>query len=545
MKPKILITTVLLTVSCLLITYHCSAQNWQWANSAGGINIDGGGSICTDNNGNVYISGTIMEPQAYFSSDTLIVNGFTDFILAKYDADGNELWTKRFGGYNAASIFEYPNFIVYDSISNSIYMTGGFKNSCVFGSFTLTATSGDFNMFVAKFDLNGTCLWAKGAGNYGNNYSTGIVVEQNGNIFVSGVFQFGGTLDTISLGSGGFLAKYNSIGNCLWAKHIFDDASASFLKIYNGDVFTYGFGGLKDTITIDTIHIPAGTTFNGNVIARFDTLGNVKWAKLVGGPKVVSGTDFSLDAIGNCYITGGFTGGYAVFGNDTIFADTTDFFLAKYDQYGNFKWIQQGKSTISACAASVFSDAIGNTYLTGCFSGNTNFGNYNLTSSSAFDMFIARFDSSGNCFGIRNVANAGGGSVISDAYSNAYISGSFNDTTNFGSNTLISHGNSDIFVAKIDAFTGIGGGLKTTNKQLLIYANPNSGKCNINIPDEFVKEKNLTLTIFDISGKIIQQKTLALNDGKIKLDLQAEAKGIYNVSLTNGKKLYSGKIVFE
>ena len=53
------------------------------------------------------------------------------------------------------------------------------------------------------------------------------------------------------------------------------------------------------------------------------------------------------------------------------------------------------------------------------------------------------------------------------------------------------------------------------------------------------------LSIFDNTGKLIQQNNLNINDGTIKLSLEAEAKGIYNVSLSNGKSSYSGKIVFE
>ena len=86
---------------------------------------------------------------------------------------------------------------------------------------------------------------------------------------------------------------------------------------------------------------------------------------------------------------------------------------------------------------------------------------------------------------------------------------------------------------------------RVANNQLIIYANPNQGKCNITIPDEFQHEKNLTLSIFDNNGKLIQQIPVQMNENKIKLNLQAEAKGIYNVTLSNGSKSYNGKIVFE
>ena len=102
-----------------------------------------------------------------------------------------------------------------------------------------------------------------------------------------------------------------------------------------------------------------------------------------------------------------------------------------------------------------------------------------------------------------------------------------------------------MFLAKSDAITGIGGREINPNNQLIIYANPNAGKCNITVPDDFLHEKKLTLSIYDNMGRLIQQKTLEMIEGKIKLNLEAEAKGIYNVTLSNGKKSYNGKIVFE
>lgn len=131
-----------------------------------------------------------------------------------------------------------------------------------------------------------------------------------------------------------------------------------------------------------------------------------------------------------------------------------------------------------------------------------------------------------------------------NANGNAYVCGNFDNTITIGSNTYTSYGDKDIFIAKLDEIVGISEERITSNK-LLIYANPTAGKCTITVPDEFINENYLQLTIFDNSGKIIQQKNVEMNDGKIKLNLEAEAKGMYNVTLGNGKKNYSGKIVFE
>jgi hypothetical protein len=125
------------------------------------------------------------------------------------------------------------------------------------------------------------------------------------------------------------------------------------------------------------------------------------------------------------------------------------------------------------------------------------------------------------------------------------FSGRFINIINIGSNQFTSHGLWDVFFAKSDAITGLEEVERVASNKLHIYANPNSGKCNITIPDEFLNEKYLTLTVFDHSGKVIQQYTLHLNNGKISLDLEAQAAGVYNVTLSNGPKTYSGRIVFE
>jgi hypothetical protein len=96
----------------------------------------------------------------------------------------------------------------------------------------------------------------------------------------------------------------------------------------------------------------------------------------------------------------------------------------------------------------------------------------------------------------------------------------------------------------LDEITGVDE-LRTTGNKLLIYANPNKGKCNIVVPDDFSFESKLTLMIFDNKGKLIQQKVLQMDGDKILVNLEQEAKGIYNVVLSGKNKNYSGKIVFE
>jgi hypothetical protein len=53
------------------------------------------------------------------------------------------------------------------------------------------------------------------------------------------------------------------------------------------------------------------------------------------------------------------------------------------------------------------------------------------------------------------------------------------------------------------------------------------------------------LTIFNSQGQVIEKAPIEITDERIALNIQAQAAGMYNVILTNGKKSYSGKIIFK
>jgi len=85
----------------------------------------------------------------------------------------------------------------------------------------------------------------------------------------------------------------------------------------------------------------------------------------------------------------------------------------------------------------------------------------------------------------------------------------------------------------------------TPANQLLVYPNPATGSCNITMPDEFLYESQLTLSVYDASGRLVRQMVLDNNAETPQLRLGLEAKGVYVVVLSNGRKEYRGKVVFN
>lgn len=257
-----------------------------------------------------------------------------------------------------------------------------------------------------------------------------------------------------------------------------------------------------------------------------------------------------MDNVGNMYITGDYFDS-TKFDTHTLYTASTyqDMFLAKCDVLGNFIWATDLNLTANSGATdyALTTDNNGNVYTTGFWWGTANFGNFAVTSQTGNDMYVARYDSAGTCLGVRNFGRAWGNSVVNDNTGSLIVTGVFNDTVNVGATPLTSRGQWDVFIAKHSIFTGVENNknMIAGNNNLIIYANPNTGKCNITVPDDFLNEPSLTLSIFDNSGKLIQQKTLEMSEGKIKLNIENEAKGIYNAVLSNGVKSYTGKIIFE
>jgi len=542
---------LIFTLVFILSVSLCFSQTWVWAKQIGSTSADQGG-VRIDMNNNIYCSG-IFSGNCYFEHDTLHASGNNDIYFAKYDPSGNELWAKRIGGANPYDTYEYGGVATIDNGNNCLYFSGSFYNSLTIGSHTITS-SGGADMFLAKFDLSGNCLWLKKAGSYGDDSDRALCLDINGNIYFSGLLANNGSFDNINLLRGSFLSKLDTNGNILWVRNeISGNGYISKLKIVNNEIVMAGVTANSDTTFIDTTILVSNHIATDGFLARLELNGNCIKAKRFKGHFPDFAGDFDLDYNNNIYLSGLFS--------DSLTIDATtltnnngnsDMFFCKFDYDFNLIWSKQSHSTsgYGAIADGVVKDSEGNFYISGFFSGNATFGIFNVNSSITKDFFVAKYDTNGACYGIIHFGEAeeasiATGSINIDNNGDLIVAGDFINTVNIGSTSLTSYGSSDMFFAKTSAIVGITEIKAAVSNQLLIYANPTTGKCTVSVPDDFLNAKNLMLSIFDSNGKLIQQKKLEMNEGRIKLDLEEEAKGIYNVTLSNGKKVYGGRIVFQ
>jgi hypothetical protein len=129
-------------------------------------------------------------------------------------------------------------------------------------------------------------------------------------------------------------------------------------------------------------------------------------------------------------------------------------FVAKLDASGDYEWATQAGGTGNDYARGVSVLADGSSIVTGDFYGTATFGSTTFTSAGNSDVFVAKLDASGDYEWAERAGgtgndNARGVSVLADGSS--IVTGYFQGTATFGSTTFTSAGSNDVFVAKLDA----------------------------------------------------------------------------------------------
>ncbi|WP_276132823.1 T9SS type A sorting domain-containing protein [Polluticoccus soli] len=328
MKPCFLIALLLLA---FIMPAHAQGPDWKWAITAGGVDA------ATDNEGNIYLTGYVID--SVIIGSTVLKNsaGYADIYLAKIDPSGKVIWAKTTPGNNN----ELASGIALDNAGN-IYLNASVKISTlpfVFNATTLN-TFGSDDFLFAKYDNNGNLLWARTAGgpDLDFTFADGISCDGAGNFVITGKFGtycvFGndtlfdsGTEDIV-------IAKYNTNGDVVWAKSAGgkkSDRGFSLTSDAAGNVYATGY--YTDTAWFDNTMVTAGDGLAHTYIAKYGAAGQLQWAKSTGG---AFGSNIVVDASAFIYLTGK-AGSSDTF--DGIHATGNGYsFLAKCDNTGKALW---------------------------------------------------------------------------------------------------------------------------------------------------------------------------------------------------------------
>lgn len=191
-----------------------------------------------------------------------------------------------------------------------------------------------------------------------------------------------------------------------------------------------------------------------------------QWVSPLAGAGAQNVRSIALDAAGNTYIAGFFTGTVDLNPDSLATANhtsvgSTDIFIVKLDQQGNYRWSKSFGSTAADEGKAITVSASGAVYITGIFQLTMNadpgLTNTSLIALGSFDCFITKYDTSGNFSWARQLSGANSAeepfSITTDAAENVYTLGNFGSTADFdpsnNSFLLSAAGGTDIFISKL------------------------------------------------------------------------------------------------
>lgn len=526
--------SALLTI-CLFAFCGASAEtlNWAWAKGAGSTDADSARSVATDPFGNVYVVGVFNGPSITFGSTTLTQAGGGDMYIVKYDETGHVRWAAAAGGINA----DDARGVATDAAGN-VVVVGGFSSPTItFGS-TILLNSGGSDLYVVKYDSAGAVQWAKSTGGSGEEAAQAVSVDATGNAFVTGWFNsvslpFGFSTLSTSGDYDVFLAKYDSYGNTLWAVNGIGagyDAAYSVKADNKGAVYV---AGLYASATL-----AFGTNTFTNIggydmfLIKYDTLGNVMWGSAAGNVGDEEAQSVTTDADGNVYLVGNFTSANINFGTFAFTnAGQKDVFVIRYTPGGSIIWIRKVGSAGSDEAFNVTTDAAGDVYIAGGFNSSTlTVGGMTLTNTAlgTKDIFLAKYDPAGNGLWSKNAGGADNDvcySLAVSAPNNIYICGKTTSTSLvFGALPAIGNvGSTDAFTAQLRITTAV---QNHAPNIIGLYPNPATTSIEVVAPQPVT-----AYTVYDFLGRELLSSKLSAPGNQFTIKLPQLADGMYMLQL--------------
>jgi len=545
---------VMLFYSC-----HCVlAQQLMFQKKIGGPNWEYAYAIQKTTDSGYVLGGTTSSFGAGGAS--------FDLYVVKLAKNGDTVWTRTYGGS-----------CTRPEVLNDIYPTqdGGFVITGYTCCWTTGPNTTDVDAYIIRIKGNGDTLWTKHWGGLGGDDGYGIIQDNAGNILVTG--------NESSFGSGmldAWLTKLNSAGDTIWNKTYGgaqDDWGYGLLQTKDGGYaiggYTQSFGaGGKDMYLVKTDvngNLQWSKTYGGSsddeayghciqqtkdkgfilvgstlsygagmediFLVKTDSVGNLQWAKVYGGPKDDFGHAVQQTKDGG-YVIAGFTKSFGFGGGNCNNA-----FLLKTDSIGNIKWSHvyggNGKaSTGSSSADGAYGLVIANdggfvlTGLTNSWGANAN----------DEDMYVIKTDTAGNsnCISQKDTLFTAT-TVATIVGTAATIVKGGGQVANTG--TIVKSGGIDSFICFTAAAIDTGHtNISNTNLQMLrvqLFPNPANGSVFL------AGARYAYYELIDINGRRLRYGTTL--SAKEKIEINGLNKGMYFIKVRSQNESVFLKLLIE
>jgi hypothetical protein len=275
----------------------------------------------TADGGYIFTGSTIVTPP-----------GYTELLLVKTDASGEESWHNNF----PMSMTNLYGTVVHQTTDGGYIIVGSVGGSWL------------WDVQVTKADANGDLVWQKSFGKSdGPDHGRDILQTSDGGYIVLG--------STSTYGQGSY---------DLWLIKLTTDGIEQWNKTIGGTTFEY-----PNSITkADDGYVIVGTTDAidgmGDVwVVKTDETGDVSWQKTFGN------SNFTEDA--TCVKT--VSNGYIILGNFYDMNGTESLWVLRLDTQGTVTWDRQISASDTVHGASITTTTEGGYFITGTLYDNINY----------------------------------------------------------------------------------------------------------------------------------------------------------------------------
>lgn len=435
--------TTLYIMTILLVSVTLNAGHWQWAESFGSQGSEYAWDLAVaQDNGGIWVAGEFTDSLT-IDGITLPGYGLTDSFVLNYDPSGQFQWARAFGSMDGDVCLS-----VDVDASGNCYFTGYYVGSMTVEGNTITS-NGSWDVYFGKLAPNGDLLWLRSFGGSSNDIGYGLAVNPDGSFLLTGWFGETMTMGPgISLSSYGgsdiYLAKFDTQGNCLWAHHA---GTIGVDYAYTVDVDTSGNSYITGSASPGSVFGSISTDAQGMYVAAYSSAGEILWvlpSYNAGAINICVNKHFSDPSFG--YVIGRVTG-TATIGNTVMNSvdGSDDIYCARFGLNGNWLEVEHWGGPGSDKGRAV--DSSLHTVKLASFEQTVNFNGSTLTSNGNWD--LAMITDLGAAISVGSINSDVGGDIKLLSDQHFVVTGWFSGSMRMGSFMLDSGSdtNQDAFIA--------------------------------------------------------------------------------------------------
>jgi hypothetical protein len=563
----------------IFITKFNSSGTRKWSTYYGGANAEIAYAMFVEKNGNVYVCGDSYSTSGIASSgahQSVYGGGIDDAILAKFNTNGQRIWSTYYGGLK----HDIAQAITVDKVGN-VLIAGHTESD----DFNVIATSGaltptynlNYDAFIAKFTTNGARLWGTYYGEAGIDEAYGIACDTSNNVYITGgstsiagITTSGSHQQNPGGSQDGFIAKLNPTGNSLiWATYYGgggNDFGTAIECDRNSEIILVGTTTSNNNISTPGSYQPSQGSADDAFIAKFSNNGSRKWGTYYGGEDTDYISDIVTDERSDIFFCGSTlstlsistSGGY----QDTLSTIFNyDAYFAKFNSIGQRKLATYYGGELNDLSKGIAIDNTGKLYLTGettSTAGISTSGAFNTVYSGGTDGFLAKFClayefslkpslTTTMCTGTVTI-NAPShfanflwntGAVINPLIvKSTTVAGTYSFAVNASDGFGCSGSSDTTIITSKKCNTDVDDLMK---EMFMVYPSPADKFIHIRNLSGSLMEENEHIFIYSVTGQLVHSQVIM--NGNEKINISEFPPGIYLLKLV--EKNYSARFIKE